>query len=122
MDLGFNIAGYLLALTLRYPPVVMIVIRMCIFLSMQGKKAQIREDLSLFLNFFDGNPFESGFGSGQDPNTDPNAERTQWSGKHQGCYKGYFSVLEDATQVWPLCRGNVLYLFYFVLFYYPSIW
>ena len=62
------------------------------------KKAQIREDLSLFLNFFTGNLFGSGSGSGQDPNTDPNAERPQWSGKHGECIKDHFAVLEDVMQ------------------------
>ena len=56
-----------------------------------------------------------------DPKFDP-LERTQWSGKHEERCKDHYAPPEDATQARPLSRRSVLYLFYFVLFYYPSIW
>ena len=68
------------------------------------------------------NLFGSGPGSGQDPNTDPNAERTQWSGKHEERRRGYYAALEAELLGSFRHREGVLYLFYFVLFYYPSIW
>ena len=73
----------------------------------------------VFHNFFDDFLFGSWFGSGQDPNTDPNAERTQWSGKHEKHGKDHFAMLRMRRRP-GFCDARVfLSLFYFVLFYYP---
>ena len=57
------------------------------------RKRLISQEIRCFCHLFDGKPYGSKSGAAQDPDRDPYADRTQWSGQHGEAFHGLPSII-----------------------------
>ena len=72
------------------------------------RKRLISYEIRRFCYFFSTKPYGSKFGSAQDPDRDPYADRTQWSGQHGEAFHGHLLIItheEDLEEYYAVLEA-----------------